>query len=205
MFGHQNNLNPQQDGSAAVTAPQSVTASTRDATDTTSFSAPSTLPSPTVSAPSVTSDDQVTTVTSAPTVDTAGDTAGDYIMTDPPQVARTTPVAPASSAPSVTVAEPATSTDDLLDLKQGALQQLVPLLDHLDQTPEEKFRTTMMMIQAADNQALLKTAYDAAQQITDEKARAQALLDVVNEINYFTQQNNGEHDDQADAPNQDTL
>lgn len=58
---------------------------------------------------------------------------------------------------------------------------------HLDQSPEEKFRTTMMMIQASDNQDLITTAYEAANQITDEKARAQALLDVINEINYFTQ------------------
>jgi hypothetical protein len=44
------------------------------------------------------------------------------------------------------------------------------------------------MIQASDNQALVKDAYDAAQKITDEKTKAQALLDIVNEINYFTHQ-----------------
>jgi hypothetical protein len=77
--------------------------------------------------------------------------------------------------------------DDLISIKQQALQQLSPLVGHLDQSPEEKFRTTMMMIQASDNADLVKDAYAAAQQIPDEKARAQALLDVVNEINYFTQ------------------
>lgn len=80
--------------------------------------------------------------------------------------------------------------DDLLSLKQNALSQLTPLVSHLDQTPEEKFRTTMMMIQSTDNQSLIKDAYDAAQAITDDKTRAQALLDVINEINYFTQQKN---------------
>jgi hypothetical protein len=80
-------------------------------------------------------------------------------------------------------------SDDLLSIKQDALKQLSPLVSHLDQTPEEKFRTTMMMIQAADDQGLIKDAYEAAQNITDEKARAQALLDIVNEINYFTQHN----------------
>lgn len=80
-------------------------------------------------------------------------------------------------------------TDDLLDIKQDALQALTPLVDHLDQTPEEKFRTTMMMIQASDNHSLIKLAYEAAQHIADEKERAQALLDIVNEINYFTQNN----------------
>lgn len=77
--------------------------------------------------------------------------------------------------------------DGLLSIKQQALQQLSPLVDHLDQSPEEKFKTTMMMIQASDDKSLVKTAYEAAKQIGEEKARAQALLDVVNEINYFTQ------------------
>lgn len=76
---------------------------------------------------------------------------------------------------------------DLMSIKQQALQQLSPLVGHLEQTPEEKFRTTMMLIQASDNADLIKEAYEAAQQIPDEKTRAQALLDVVNEINYFTQ------------------
>lgn len=79
------------------------------------------------------------------------------------------------------------SNDDLMGLKQQALQHLSPLVSHLDQTPEEKFRTTMMMIQASDDQGLLKNAFEAAKAIADDKARAQALLDVINEINYFTQ------------------
>lgn len=82
------------------------------------------------------------------------------------------------------------ANDELLDLKQKALQQLTPLVGHLEQTPVEKFRTTMMLIQASDNKSLLKEAYEAAQAIEDEKVRAQALLDVVNEINYFTQSDN---------------
>jgi hypothetical protein len=120
---------------------------------------------------------------SAPAV--TDDTPGSYIMTEPHQ-----PNAPTVDAPEhheeVAVAAHAV-TDDLLSLKQHALQQLSPLVGHLDQTPEEKFRTTMMMIQASDDQTLIKGAYEAAQAIPDEKARAQALLDIVNEINYFTQ------------------
>ena len=84
-------------------------------------------------------------------------------------------------------AHPATA-DDLLSIKQQALTELSPLISHLEQSPEEKFRTTMMMIQASDNRDLVKDAYAAAQAIPDEKAKAQALLDIVNEINYFTQQ-----------------
>ena len=79
-----------------------------------------------------------------------------------------------------------TGADELLELKQKALNDLGPLVDHLDQTPEEKFRTTMMLIQSTDNESLIKEAYAAATSISEEKVRAQALLDVVNEINYFT-------------------
>ncbi len=75
---------------------------------------------------------------------------------------------------------------DLLDLKKHALQQLQPLVDRLDLSPEEKFNTTMMMIQASDDQTLISKAFDAAQKISNEKDKAQALLDIVNEINYFT-------------------
>jgi hypothetical protein len=112
------------------------------------------------------------------------------------------PAAPAQSAPAVNdvAAAPAAADDphapsadphvnDRLDIKQQALNQLSPLVGHLEQTPEEKFRTTMMMIQASDDQSLVQTAYEAAQAIPDEKAKAQALLDIVNEINYFTRQN----------------
>jgi len=95
--------------------------------------------------------------------------------------------AAAAAAPMSDASDAAVGSDDLLTIKQQALQQLSPLVGHLEQSPEEKFRTTMMMIQASDNQALIKDAYAAAQAISDEKTRAQALLDIVNEINYFTQ------------------
>lgn len=91
--------------------------------------------------------------------------------------------------PSPTSSEP---TGDLLDIKHQALESLAPLVSHLDQSAEEKFKTTMMLIQASDNSQLINQAYEAANQIADEKIRAQALLDVVNEINYFTHQKNNQ-------------
>jgi hypothetical protein len=105
------------------------------------------------------------------------------------------PGLPMHEVPSATPATPPrphqdTPADNLLQLKQQAIKNLEPLVNHLEQTPEEKFKTTMMLIQASDNAALVKDAYEAAQKITDEKARAQALIDVVNEINYFTQHKN---------------
>ncbi|MFZ1323645.1 MAG: hypothetical protein WAQ57_00610 [Candidatus Saccharimonadales bacterium] len=81
------------------------------------------------------------------------------------------------------------SPDDLSAIKQQALQQLSPLIGHLNQSPEERFNTTMMMLQATDDQTLVKAAYEAARAITGEKAKAQALLDIVNEIDYLTKDN----------------
>ncbi len=98
------------------------------------------------------------------------------------ELASEQPAAPAAPSP---VGTP--SNDELLSMKQAALQQLNPLVGHLDQSPEEKFRTVMMMIQATDDHTKLGEAFDLAKQISDDKTRAQALLDVINEINYFTQ------------------
>lgn len=149
------------------------------------------------------SDPGVTTPTASPAIDSdmpiTAPAATDTPAFNTSPVDSPLPADPVASPSDIT--EPAVTTDqttttpsapapssDLMALKQQALQSLSPLLDKLDQTPEEKFRTTMMMIQASDDQALIQTAYESANQITDEKARAQALLDVVNEINYFTQQ-----------------
>ena len=75
---------------------------------------------------------------------------------------------------------------DLEDIKRAALAELSPLVGQLEQTPEERFKTLMMLLQASDDQSLLVKAHEAARQISDEKLRAQALLEVVNEVNYFT-------------------
>ena len=75
---------------------------------------------------------------------------------------------------------------ELIDIRKQALVDLAPIIDQLDLPPEEKFHTIMMMIQVSDDQAMVKAAYKAAHSIEDEKARAQALLDIINEVNYFT-------------------
>jgi hypothetical protein len=108
-----------------------------------------------------------------------------YIADDP--AAAKDKAAPSQSQPTAASLVNGSGDDELLKLKAQALQSLAPLVDHLEQDPEEKFKTTMMMIQASDNADLIPEAYEAANKIPDEKVRAQALLDVVNEINYFTQ------------------
>lgn len=100
--------------------------------------------------------------------------------------AMTPPVSAPSSMQSPALSSPV-DTDDLARMKQEALQHLQPLVDTLQQSPEEEFRTIMMMIQATDDKSMLKKALESAKKIKDDKVRAQAMLDVINEINYFTQ------------------
>ena len=77
--------------------------------------------------------------------------------------------------------------DSLMSVKQAALEQLSPLVDHLDLPPDQKFDTYMEIPRASDDKSLVQPAFDEAQKIDDEDKKAQALLDVVNEVNYLTQ------------------
>jgi hypothetical protein len=75
---------------------------------------------------------------------------------------------------------------ELDGVKKSALEQLRPLIEKLDLEPADKFDKYLMMLRASDDPALIKPAFDAAQGIVGEKEKAQALLDIINEINYIT-------------------
>lgn len=177
MFGNDqsshDNPAPSDDAPAADASPTEPTQASEPADDV-SMDSPSFLPGV-----------QGASSDASPASDDDHDNAGldDLAKSDDEPAA--TPSAPAVVSPSTDKEEP---SSELLALKQQALQALSPLVDHLDQSPEERFKTLMMMIQAADDQTMISDAYKAAQEITDDKVKAQALLDVVNEINYFTQQ-----------------
>ena len=79
---------------------------------------------------------------------------------------------------------PAPNTD--LDfIKKSAMDELRPLVGRLDLPADEKFDTLLLLIRSTDDKALLGPAHEVAQQITDEKKKAQALLDIVKEIDFF--------------------
>ncbi len=102
----------------------------------------------------------------------------------------TTPVMPAitnDAASDTSTSSPEQKNDELMDIKKEALMELSPLVNQLDQSADEKFETLMMMIQASDNKSLVPQAFESAKNISDDKKRARALLDVINEINYFNQ------------------
>ena len=99
---------------------------------------------------------------------------------------------PDTAAPQLTQANDSNlspvADNELLEIKRSALQNLLPIVGKLDQSPEERFQTLLMVIQASDNRELINEAYETAAKIPDEGKRAQALLAIINEINFFTQQ-----------------
>jgi hypothetical protein len=99
---------------------------------------------------------------------------------------------PAVAAPVVTpanagVATAAPAVGNLNELKKTALEELRPLVGKLGLPPEDKFDTLLLIIRSTDDQTLLEPAHEAARAISDETKRAQALLDVIKEIDYFGQ------------------
>jgi hypothetical protein len=75
---------------------------------------------------------------------------------------------------------------DLDALKKNALEELRPLVGKLDLPADEKFDTLLLLIRSTDDKSLLEAAHDAAKNIANETKRAQALLDIIKEIDYFS-------------------
>lgn len=111
--------------------------------------------------------------------------------------------APAPTPP----AEPAATTDDaapaddpltnqpvaisheheeLEVIKKQALEELRPLVDKLDLPPEEKFDILLLIIRSTDDEDLVAKAHDTSILIQDETRKAQALLDIIKEVDYFS-------------------
>ena len=114
--------------------------------------------------------------------DSAADESADVPLPEPPVAPPIPeePVAP-TALPTVT---PVTS--ELDSIKQDALTELRPLVDKLDVSPEEKFDTYLLLLRSTDDQSLIGPAFAAARTITDEARRAQALLDIIKEIDYLS-------------------
>ena len=117
------------------------------------------------------------------------------VATDTPAPeASPTPEAPDMPDPVMTTPEPAptpvvppvSADGDLEAIKKDALSELRPLVDKLNVSPEEKFDTYLLLLRSTDDQGLIAPAHEAAKNITDEARRAQALLDIIKEIDYLS-------------------
>src|SRR5690606_27921357 len=97
---------------------------------------------------------------------------------------------PASLTPEPAIdPTPAPSTpaadSGLESIKNDALAELRPLVDKLNVSAEEKFDTYLLLIRSTDDSSLVAPAFEAARAIADETEKAQALLDIVKEIDYL--------------------
>lgn len=108
---------------------------------------------------------------------------------DPAAVSMPDPIAPTTPDPVVPTQSVATDTQidpALASVKQEALTELRPLIDKLDVEPEEKFNTYLLLIRSTDDKDLIAPAHEAAKAIVDEAKKAQALLDIIKEIDFLS-------------------
>lgn len=127
-------------------------------------------------------DDSAATTTDADTAATTTDDAAEVTLPEPPAVP---PVPDPIQPMTLPTVAPVASTE-LDAIKQDALTELRPLVDKLDVSPEEKFDTYLLLLRSTDDQTLISPAFAAARTITDEARRAQALLDIIKEIDYLS-------------------
>lgn len=71
---------------------------------------------------------------------------------------------------------------DLAKVRESALQELVPLMDKVEISPEEKFSIYTEVIENTKDKSIAEKALEAAKAIGDEKAKAESLLKLVQMI-----------------------
>lgn len=89
---------------------------------------------------------------------------------------------PPSDPPST----PTAGHEELEAIKKEALEELKPLVDKLELPPEEKFDILLLIIRSCDDEELVDKAHKTATEIADETRKAQALLDIIKEVDYFS-------------------
>lgn len=114
----------------------------------------------------------------------------DPILTDvlaqpaKPAKAKSEPVTP----PNVNPLSHNVDSGALGDIRLQVISELRPLVNRLDfLAPADKFDTLLLLIRTIDDSSLIPMAHQTAMAIPDEVKRAQALLDILKEIDFFTQ------------------
>ena len=89
---------------------------------------------------------------------------------------------PVADKPTITTS----SNNDLNSIRNDVLAELRPLIDKLDLSAEDKFNICLLMLRSTDDKSLIAPAHEAAKNISNESKRAQALLDIIKEIDYLS-------------------
>lgn len=96
------------------------------------------------------------------------------------------PDSPSLNETASSLPTPSSVGSNLSEIKNKALEELRPLINRVDLPPEEKFDTYLMLIRSTDDSSLIEQAHTFALAISDEKRKAEALLDVIKEIDYLS-------------------
>ena len=67
-------------------------------------------------------------------------------------------------------------------VKEAALKELFPIMDRIEVSPEKRFELYREIMEVMKDRAVVKPAYEAAKAIKNDKARADALLYVIEQI-----------------------
>jgi len=88
---------------------------------------------------------------------------------------------PSSPAPSAPIGS-SVASGDLDQVKMSALNDLKPIIERVNISPEDKFKIYREILEDMPDKAVVEPAYNVAKQIADEAERAEALLFVVQKI-----------------------
>lgn len=132
----------------------------------------------------VSDDNDLAKVLSGADGDAPAEPAPEPETTEPEQA----PVEPTPEMPPLeeTPSTPSAGHEELEAIKKEALEELKPLVDKLELPPEEKFDILLLIIRSCDDEELVDKAHKTATEIADETRKAQALLDVIKEVDYFS-------------------
>ncbi len=105
------------------------------------------------------------------------------VPTTPP-MPEATPAPEAAPTPEPAPAPEAPALDNLNmhQIKEAALRDLVPLVNHLEMDPTQRFNLCRNIFEQLKDYSVLEPAYRAASAITNENERAEALLFLVESI-----------------------
>ncbi len=132
----------------------------------------------------------------APAAEPVAEPASEPELTVPPVVEQPAPEPvvpdvtavnpPVTETPVAVAPSPVAGSGDLNTVKSDAINELRPLVDKLNVPAEEKFDTYLLLLRSTDDRSLIEPAHEIAKQITDEARRAQALLDIIKEIDFLS-------------------
>lgn len=71
---------------------------------------------------------------------------------------------------------------DTRSVREAALMELFPIMDRIEVEPKKRFALYREMMEVMHDKAVIKPAHEAAKKIKDDKARADALLYLIEEI-----------------------